>query len=364
MNKKLIGSILILFLAIFYMPLVKADSNPYVYIKDVTKYKNSDQVVIEVCAENMDGRMVTLGMDVKYNPEKLEFVSAKKGKDLKAEIQLAEDRPNQKRVAIGAVNTSGFETSGTYYTVIFKVKDSSSDIPVELNIREATDSKGNDIKIDTKNGTIKISSETNNEKNEKSPGNQKIETFEKKDINELTTLEEIVTENGNVEVVGYDNLVYETEDNSILEISNDGLMLPNQDGITNVRVKLNGETLGNVKVEVKDGKVLKVTGTDEVLEFVAEATTGTGKSEGTNYSNNNESNSSNNLENENDLDIKEIENDESISTSSELYSSSNNEISQEGKKENNVFMYIVIVVVVIILFLIFFNLYKKRGGKK
>ena len=368
MNKKIASSIVIFIIFFLNIHTTSANSNPYVYIKDVTKYKDSDQAILEIHAENMNGSLVTLGIDVKYDTEKLEFVSSKKGKDLKAEMQLAEDRPNQKRVAIGAIKTSGFEDDGIYYTVTFKVKDSSSDISVDINISEATDAQGNDVKVDAKGGKIKISSEkkNNNEKIEKSPENQKIENFEKNDINELTTLEEIITEDGNIEVLGYVNLVYETEDGSILEVSNDGLMIPNKDGTTNVRIKLNGETLGNVEVSVKSGKVEKISGTDRKLDFEAQAVVGTGRTDNSNYTSSEDKKSYTSQVN-GELEVKELENDENIDSNNELYSQSNNKnnINDEEKQENRNIKYIIIlVVIVIILVLIFLIIYKKQGGKK
>lgn len=330
----------------FLYTTTNASYEPYIYIKDAIKYKNSDEVIVQVYMENSDKKIVTLGLDLEYDTEKLEYVSSKPGKDLKASIQLAENMIEENRVAIGAVSISGFKNNGIYYEVVFKVKDSSQDIPIKLKVREATDSKGNDVKISQKDGIIKISSDENNEVIDKSPENQKIDEFEKNDIKEFETLEEILTNNGNIEISDNDNLIYETESNDIIEVLDDGVIIPNKDGRTNVRIKLNGENIGNVEVEVKDGNVLKVSGNENKLDFIASATT---------EENIKNSNNTIKTENKNGSENTKLENDNEKNTK---------EIKIENIK-NKVFSTIFIFIfIIIILFIIFFIIKKKRGGRK
>lgn len=120
---------------------INAVSNPKIYIEDATKYENSENVTLKIDMENVNEDIVTLGIDVKYDTSKLEYVSSKAGKDLQATLNLAENIQDESRVAIGIVSLGGFEANGEYYYVTFKVKDDSSDIPISLSIRESTDSK-------------------------------------------------------------------------------------------------------------------------------------------------------------------------------------------------------------------------------
>lgn len=364
MKKQIVEITLIVIVLQIFSIISFANTTPYLYIKDVTKYQNSDEVTVEIYMENIDSNIVTLGFDLKYDTQKLEYLNSKAGKDLKASIQMAEDLPEESRVSIGALSIGGFKNNGIYYSITFKVKDSSKDIPLTLNIREVTDSKGNEIKINTKNGIIKISSEKSDLKeNETKNENQKINDFEKSDINELDTIEDILIDKGNIEVSNSDTLVYETEDINVVEVLNDGIMIPNQDGKTNVKVKLNGQTIGNLEVEVKDGKVSKVSGTENKSTSNASGTNEGVNSEkdSTNLNNTAKNNNTNNeLDNiiENN---KDAENDkESLNRNN-----GNDETLAINSKGNSFTIAIIVIVIIIILFLIFLIIKnKKMGGKK
>lgn len=349
MKKKLITIIFIVLAIITFNIYSMASSNCKIYIEDAVKYSNSDNVTVNVCVENINKDIVALGLDVKYDTSKLEYVSSKQGKDMKATMQLAEDVPDEGRVAIGAVAVSGFKNDGVYYSVTFKVKDIKDDIKLSLNVREASNSNGDEVETTVEGGTIKISSEKNDKVEEKSPTNQKIDTFERNDINELTTIEELVTSEGNIEVAENDALVYEVENNEIVEVLDNGMIIPNKDGKTNVRIKLNEENLGNVEVEVKDGKVVKVSGTENVLDFIAASTT--------------EENLAKNEDNEqtnNDVEEKKISNFFSKDNNKNLTNSN-----EEVKEDNLMITIVIVVIVVIILFFIFrFIRKKKRKSNK
>ena len=344
--------LIIMFLQLFSI-ISFADSKPTIYIKDVTKYQDQDEVTVEVYMENVDSKIVTLGLDLFYDSSKLEYQDSKAGKDLSATIKLAENVPEESRVAIGVVSLSGLKKDGLYYSIDFKIKDTSENISLKLNCREATDSNGNDIDIVSKDGVIKISKDEAKQEEKKTNTNQQINSFEKTELEELENIENIITENGNVEISSEDNLVYETENSSIVEVLDDGTIIPNQDGKTNVRVKLNDQIIGNVEVEVKDGKIIKISGNEEKLNFKAESSTQENSETLTNELENNEVEKT--FE---EINTKDKEN-------SKQYLSHNKEKSEKQVSENNVFTYVAILIVVItILFIIFYLIKKKKGGNK
>lgn len=336
---KFVLSILIILIALNFCTYSMADTNCKLYIEEAIKYQNSDEVTVNICMEDINSEIVTLLFEVDYDTSKLEFINAKKGKDLNSSMQLAENIPEESKVSIGIVTLGGLEDSGLYYTITFKVKDSSSDIPLKLLINEATNSNGESVNVLSSDGIIKISSETKKEE-EKSKENQKIENFEITEIkDETVTLEDYVLNNGNIELSGSDNLVYEIDNVDVLEVSSDGMMIPNKNGKANVRIKLNGQTVGNTEIEVEDGKVSKITGTNEELAFKTEATTENGNALSKIYSSNK------------NMDA----NDEN----------SNNENEQETNTTNkfNIKIAVLIIILVITFLFIILKFTKKKSSK-
>ena len=246
-------------------------------IKDVTKSSDSDKVTISLSLENPNKNITSWSLDVKYDQTKLEFVNSRAGKDLSATFKLAENLSSESRVAIGAVSFTGFKKAGDYYSLTFRVKDLSEDIPLEINLREISDSKGNLIDCEVKNGKILIPK--NNDvkveetKEEKKQVKQEISNFEKKDIELLESIENIIISNGNIELLPEDELIYEIEHNDILEVLDDGTMIPKKDGTTTVRIKLNGEIIGTVQIYVQNGIVSKVSKAKNKKDFIPQATT-------------------------------------------------------------------------------------------
>lgn len=330
MKKRIIAVFLFIYVFLFSINIY-AFENPVFYIKDSTKYENKDEVTVELCVENASRDIASWSLDFKYDSTKLEYLSSKAGKDLHASFKLAENVPEESRVAIGAISFIGFGKDGVYYSVTFKVKDDSENIPIELNVREVCDENGNTVKHDSKSGKIIVTSEKDiTVSKENVEIKKEIERFEKTEIDQLETLEEIIIDNGNVEILSSDEITYENDNIEVIEILDDGTMIPNKDGITNVRVKVNDNSAGMLEVEVKDGKIKKITSIEEKGDFVAIATT-------------------NEIEN-NSLS----ENDYNINTKDKI---------DDNKKSNNIFI-IVMVVVITILFIIFLLIKKKRGGKK
>ena len=357
--------LIICFLQIFSI-ISFADTIPTLYLKDVTKYQNEDKVTVELYMENVDSKIVTLGLDVIYDSSKVEYVSSKAGKDLGASFKLAENVKEENRVAIGAVSFDGFENNGLYYSITFKVKDDSENIPLKLQIRDVSDEQGNDVTVNSKDGKIRISSEESTKKEEKvTTESQKINEFEKTDVSELESIENLINRDGNIKISESDDLIYETENNNIIEVLDDGTMIPNQDGTTNVRVKLNGQNIVNVKIVVKDGKILKISGNDDDLDFVPEATT----QEDFESNNENQKNlENNNNSEENNLDsinTNNKENNLSLINTKDKENSKQLLVENKSENQNSKLKVVAIVIVVItILFIIFYTIKKKRGGKR
>lgn len=262
---------IIAFFSVFVLILIVlnvfslAASTPKVYLEDAIKYDNSENIIVSIYMKDVNTKIVTLGLDLKYDTSKLEYVSSKAGKDLKATLKLDENFPEESRVAIGIIAMSGLKNDGLYYQITFKVKDSSSNIPLEISLREATDSDGNDIQVDMQGAEIKITKEE--VKQEERKNIEPIQDFEIENVEDLTSIEDIITENASIEIGAEDVITYEVEDNSIVEILNDGTIIPNENGTSKVKLKMNGQNIGTVEVTVKDGKIEKVIGKKEAQEI-------------------------------------------------------------------------------------------------
>lgn len=261
---KIFFSVFVLILNVLSVFSIAANK-PTVYLEDTIKYDNKDNVTVSIYMKDTNPDIVTLGLDLKYDTSKLEYLNSKAGKDLSATLKLDENISKESRVAIAIISVGGLKKDGLYYQINFKVKDASKNIPLELSLREATDSKGNDIEIETIGGNIVISQEE--VKQEETKPVEKIEDFEVTDIDELTSVEDIISEATKVEVGAEDVITYEVEDSSVVEILKDGTIIPNKNGSSKVRVKMNGEDIGTVEVFVKDGAVEKISGKEEVSEF-------------------------------------------------------------------------------------------------
>ncbi len=308
-------------------------STPQVYLEDVAKYDNSENVTVSIYMKDVDTKIVTLGLDLKYNTSKLEYVSSKAGKDLKATLKLDENFPEESRVAIGIIAMSGLKNNGLYYQITFKVKDDSKNIPLEISVREATDSDENDIPIKTQGAEIKITKEKTEKKEDKVV--KPIENFEIENVEDLTSIENIISENASIEIGAEDVITYEVEDTNIVEILNDGTIIPNKNGTSKVKLKMNGQDIGNVEISVKDGKIEKVIGKEEAQNF--------------------NTNNSQTVEN-NEKGLTKEENNSSI-TNEENSIGTNLENTSKSK------LWIIPIIIVIII-LIFILIIRKKRRKK
>jgi hypothetical protein len=330
---------------IFLSSKVYATSKPTFYIEDCIKYENSDEVSVNICMKNADSNLVTFSLNLNYDPNKLEFVNSKAGSDLNATMKLAEDFPEESRVGIGAVSLSGFKNNGIYYTILFKVKGTDDDIPLSLEVREATNNSGDDIECEVENTKITFSE---NEATMQKSEVEKIPAFEVNVENEFQTLEEIIADNTGAEFSINDVLTYESSDDEILKISNDGTMLPKSNGKAIVKVMLDNNKIAELEIAVQDEKVDTIKSLEEITkengEVVSDTSLGIDK---TTYQKSVVYDDSNKIQNEN----------ENIEKSNTIESSNNT--------VNNFSILIIILIIIILVIIISFIIKKvKRGGKK
>ena len=156
------------------------------------------------------------------------------------------------------------------YQVSFKVLDDSADIPVELVAKEVCDKDGNDVSCSVKSGKIIIPKEEKIKTETKTETKKEINDFEVTEIEQLESIENILINSANMKFDIEDDLVYETEHIDILEIMDDGTMIPKSNGITTVRIKNNYQLIGTVEIEVKDEKIIRVTKVENNKNSIAQ----------------------------------------------------------------------------------------------
>ena len=261
--KKIIYILILLFFACQIK--VYGAGTPYFYVDDVTKEDNSETVDVKFYAENMKGSSLSkIGFVINYDSSKLEYVSSRLGNGISSDIKMAFNKELDGKLRIGMASMSNINTNGLYYIVTFKVKDTKSDIPLELTLKESKNKSDNNVSVSYSGASIRMKSNDG-----KTDGNQKIDDFhytnddEGKDV----SIEDIIKENGNVDFSDDDELTYEIEDSDIIDIMHNGTIIANKDGKTNVRVKLNGKTIGNLEVTVEQGKVKEINVSDKEVEF-------------------------------------------------------------------------------------------------
>lgn len=232
-------------------------STPSIYIEDVVKKENEEKVTMNVYLENVESNIGSISFGINYDESKLEYVSSKSGKNLKATVKMSEYIDENNKLSITIMSSSGLKVDGVYYQITFNVLDDTvSEIPVNLELKETLDVNGNSIKCNSNNGVIRTKeTETSNDSN----NNQTtINPFEKTDIDSSDSLNDIINENTTPDISNK-NITYDVEDEDILKISNNGTMVPLQDGTTTVTVLADGEEIGVLDVEVENGKVKKIS---------------------------------------------------------------------------------------------------------
>ncbi len=257
---------MILVIMLFIANISYAET-PNIYIEDVVKKENEDKVTMDLHLDEVNSNIASLGLDIKYDDKKLEFVSSKSGKNLKTTVQIAEYEENNK-ISIEIMSQNGFKADGVYYQVTFKVLDENIDeIPVKLNVKEAKDIAGNNVNCKVNGGVIytdenKKPNTGNNNGNDNESGTV-IDPFDKTDVKPSDKLDEIINSNTTPNTQDKDNITYESKDNNILEILPDGTMVAKKDGVTQVKVKKDNEEIGNLEVETENGQIKRISSKSE-----------------------------------------------------------------------------------------------------
>lgn len=258
----------IIFVVILFITTISYAKTPDIYIEDVVKKENEEKVTMDLHLDNVSSNVASLGLDIKYDDKKLEYVSSKSGKNLKTTVQIAEYEEDNK-ISIKIMSSNGLKVDGIYYQVTFKIIDESVDeIPVKLEVKDVKDTSGNVVKCNVNSGIV-YTDETkkNNTRNDKSDDEQvTINPFDKTDVNPSESLDDIINSNTTPTAKDKGNLKYEVKDGNILEILADGTMVAKEDGITQVTVKLNDEEIGKLEVETENGQIKKVSSKNETKE--------------------------------------------------------------------------------------------------
>lgn len=276
MLRKIAVSIFIIICANFYICNSYAEV-PNIYIDNAIKEEGTDEITVDLNVENLDSNISSLGLNINYDQTKLEYVSSKHGKNLKTTVQMSEYVEKDK-ILLRIKGQDGLKNDGTYYQLTFKVLDENVEkIPVNVDLKEAKDINGNVVKCNVSNGTVytkeqyapkeeiekkeETTSKTNSSENTKVEEKQPlIKPFEKTEIDKSETLADIVTSNVEENApIKKENLKYEVKDKDILEVLDNGNMIPKKDGITQVIIKQDGEEIGVMEVEVKNGEIKKIT---------------------------------------------------------------------------------------------------------
>ena len=338
--------LIIVSLMMLILPIISfADGSPKLYIDDSITIDSNNKLRLDIKMENIESanKIVALGINVKYDTSKLEFSGAEAGNDLNATLKYDDNFPDEGRFSIAILSLSGLKDNGQYYTVSFKLKDGATgNIPVDLEISEASDNNGNQIDIDTIGTIIRIDSdEIKEEKKELIPTNQVVEKFETTEVEPITSIKKIISEQANVVIKESDVLSYEVENPEIIELLDDGTIIPVQDGTSKVKLKLNGQDIGTATVEVKDGKIEKITGNEEIIQEKYDTKVNISELDGI-YT---------------DEEIKE-----SLNKEDKAYSLSN--VKRANTEEKNDNKWKIVLAIIITLFLIFIIIKKIKKGEK
>mgnify|MGYP005783547007 CR=1 FL=1 len=286
--KKIIIILLTLILIISVNSIKVNASEKIVFsVNNISDAEKGSNVTVILKGENLEEaspKPIGIKLDVFYDSNVLEYVSAEKGEAAGSAITLHENYTDEGRIRIGIVSFMDINKSGEMYLIQFKVKDnvnvSSSDI--KLEIAEVSDSSGNEISCDVQNATITIKGNQNiedqagkqeeasnddNSENDKTESNEQNSsegnnnTEEKTEKQEDTTKKISITEQDkNItnllkEDTNLDTekeLTWEVENPDILEIDESGNIIPKTEGTTNVIVRDENNEEEIVTIEIGD----------------------------------------------------------------------------------------------------------------
>lgn len=303
--QKVVGILFILIIIIAFGAItVKASDKITFSVEDINDVEPGSTINVVVQAKNLENasqKPIGIKLDLLYNPDVIEYISAEKGKNAGSAIALHENYTDEGRIRIGLVSFADMNQSGEYYSVQFKVKDNISvaSTPITLEVAEVSDSSGNAINCDVQNAIISFKGVTTQE----NPKQEEKDDANKKEINSENQVENNEKDNEKEEAKGEDNvdkteqslgiaqkiaitdkdenitsflkedsklevgteLTYEVENPEILEIDEQGNIVPKEKGTTKVTIRDTNNQEEIITIEV---------GNEETLEENSEVSTG------------------------------------------------------------------------------------------
>ena len=128
-------------------------------IDNLNDVEQGSNITLTLKGENFEDanpKPIEIKVDVFYDADVLEYISAEKGSVVGSTMALHENYTDEGRIRIGIVSFTSIDKSGDLYSIQFKVKDnlqvSNSDVRIEIS--EVSDSSGNEIDADVKNATM------------------------------------------------------------------------------------------------------------------------------------------------------------------------------------------------------------------
>lgn len=283
---------------------VKASDKITFSVEDINDVEPASTINVVVQAKNLENasqKPIGIKLDLLYNPDVIEYISAEKGKNAGSAIALHENYTDEGRIRIGLVSFADMNQSGEYYSVQFKVKDNISvaSTPITLEVAEVSDSSGNAINCNIQNAIISFKGVTTQE----NPKQEEKDDANKEEINSENQVENNEKDNEKEEAKGEDNvdkteqslgiaqkiaitdkdenitsflkedsklevgteLTYEVENPEILEIDEQGNIVPKEKGTTKVTIRDTNNQEEIITIEVGD---------EETLEEKSEVSTG------------------------------------------------------------------------------------------
>ena len=257
-------------------------------IDNLNDVEQGSNITLTLKGENFEDanpKPIGIKLDVFYDADVLEYISAEKGSVVGSTMALHENYTDEGRIRIGIVSFTSIDKSGDLYSIQFKVKDnlqvSNSDVRIEIS--EVSDSSGNEIDADVKNATITFKGVEKTEQNVENISeisNTETETNgndeETNNEAEVNVSDEQVNDNGennnttkkinftqqdenisnmlnqNTSLDIENGLEWEIENPEVLEIDEEGNITPKANGTTNVIVRDRNGNEEVITIEVEE----------------------------------------------------------------------------------------------------------------
>lgn len=248
MKKKL--EYLFVFAFIFFLLgtiKVNASSKFELSVNSQEGVQKGETITLIIRGDNIseqEKKIAGIKFDVFYDTDNLEFVSAEKLEAASGTIDLNENYTEEGRIRIGIVSLIGLNKSGELYQVVLRAKETlnTTETEIRLEAKEIVDSENNEISCETKNGTIQFVGNIEQTSQAQETTNQSEFQVNSQEANQITITKE---ESKNIKDWLKENdiglntnttLTYKVENPEILEIDEEGNIIPKQEGTTNVEI--------------------------------------------------------------------------------------------------------------------------------